>query len=106
MRHLQSLGHAEAQKAIAAIQSELEKRGKPAAVAVADSHGELIALLRMDGCKLPTIQIVMNKAWTAARTAKPSKDVGQGARDPEKGYDVSYYGDPRILRLRSVEHTS
>ena len=44
----------------------------------------------MGGCKLTSIQIVMNKAWTAARTAKPTKEVGQGARDPEKGYDVSY----------------
>jgi hypothetical protein len=36
MQTIQSLGHTEAQKAIQAIQSELERRGKAAVIAVAD----------------------------------------------------------------------
>ena len=36
-------------KQIEAIRSELLRRGKAAVIAVADAHGELIALLRLDG---------------------------------------------------------
>jgi glc operon protein GlcG len=92
-----SLGHAEAQQAIAAIQNELTRRGKAAVIAVADAHGELIALLRMDGAPLPSIVIATNKAWTAARERKPTRELGQAARDAVNGFDMAYYGDPRYI---------
>ena len=91
------LSHADAQKAIAVIQAEIAQRGKAASIAVADAHGELIAFLRMDGAKLNTINIACNKAFTAAREQKPSREVGQRVRDPEKGHDISYMGDPRYV---------
>lgn len=90
-----SLGHTEAQQAIAAIQAELAQRGKAAVIAVADAHGEVIALLRVDGAPLASITIAMNKAWTAARERKPSGDVGQKARAAGAGFEVAWYGDPR-----------
>jgi len=97
MNQIHSLGHAEAQRAIAAIQAELQRRGKAAVIAVADAHGELIALLRLDGAPLPSILIASNKAWTAARERKPSKELGQAARDPKDGFDMAYFGDPRYV---------
>jgi glc operon protein GlcG len=92
-----SLGHAEAQKAIEVIKTEMLKRGKAAVIAVADAHGELIALLRVDGAPLTSIQIATNKAYTASRDRKASRDIGQASRDPQKGFDIAYYGDPKIL---------
>lgn len=97
MNHITSLGHAEAQAAIQAIQAELERRGKAAVVAVADAHGELIALLRLDGAPLPSITIAANKAWTAARERVATRDLGQRARDPEHGFDMAYFGDRRYI---------
>lgn len=64
---------------------------------MADAHGELIALLRVDGAPLPSILIASNKAWTAARERKPSKELGQAARDPKDGFDMAYFGDPRYV---------
>jgi glc operon protein GlcG len=92
-----SLGQNEAQQAVAAIQTELARRGKAAVVAVADAHGELIALLRLDGAPPASVLIAANKAWTAARERKPSREIGQAARDPQHGFDIAYYGDPRYL---------
>ena len=92
-----SLGHGEAQKAIQAIQSELERRGKAAVIAVADTHGELIALLRLDGAPLASILIATNKAWTAARERQPTRQLGQAARHLETGFDLAYYGDSRYI---------
>ena len=97
MHPVTTLGHAEAQRAIQAIQVELQKRGKAAVIAVADAHGELIGLLRLDGAPLPSIVIAANKAWTAARERMPTRELGQSARDPINGFDMAYYGDSRYL---------
>src|SRR5512139_814646 len=97
MHQVTTLGHTEAQRAIQAIQAELQKRGKTAVIAVADAHGELIGLLRLDGVPLPSIVIATNKAWTAARERKPTRELGQAARDLINGFDMAYYGDPRYL---------
>lgn len=97
MNQIHTLGHADAQRAIEAIQQELMRRGKAAVIAVTDAHGELIALLRLDGAPLPSILNAGNKAWTAARERKPSKELGQAARDPKDGFDMAYFGDPRYI---------
>ena len=69
---------------------------KAAVIAVADSHGELIAFARMDGAPLSCIRIAANKAWTAARERKPTQDIGDRVRHPKKGHDIAYYGDPGL----------
>jgi glc operon protein GlcG len=92
-----NIGHLEAQRAIAVIQAEIEQRGKAAVIAVADAHGELIALLRMDGAALASIVIATNKAFTAARERKPTREIGQSSRHPESGFDTRYFGDDRYI---------
>ncbi len=97
MYQMTSLGHQDAQAAIAAIQAELAKRQQAAVIAVADAHGELIGLLRLDGAALGSVLIAANKAWTAARERMPTRDLGQLARDPQEGFDMAYYGDSRYI---------
>jgi len=80
-------------KIVAVIQSELEKQGKGAAIAVTDTQGELLAFLRIDGCKLPSIAIAINKAFTAAREQKESKIIGDSSRKNE--FPMTNYGDLR-----------
>jgi glc operon protein GlcG len=95
MQTITTLSHTDAQKAIEVIQAELLKRGKAGVVAVADAHGELIALLRMDGAPLASITIAINKAFTAAREAKPTMEIG--AKFKDKGYDFAWFGDGRYV---------
>lgn len=97
MRQHTSLGHVEAQLAIGTIQAELRRREKAAVIAVADDHGELIGLLRLDGAALQSGVIATGKAWTAAREKKPTYELGQAARDPKTGFDIAYYGDLRAV---------
>ena len=53
------------------------------------------ALLRLDGAPLQSVTVAMNKAYTAAREGKPSSEIGAKMRDPQKGYSIAYFGDPR-----------
>lgn len=95
MQQLVSLGHAEALRAVDVMRDQALKRGMAGVIVVSDAHGELIALLRMDGAPLSSIQIAMNKAYTAARERKPSYEVGQKARDPERGFPMTNFGELR-----------
>ena len=91
-----TIEYAEARRAIDAIYVEVLKRGKAGVIAVCDAHGDLIAFARMDGAPLSSITIAMNKAYSAARERKPSKEIGNAARHPEKGFDIAYFGDARF----------
>jgi glc operon protein GlcG len=97
MQSYTSLGHEEAAVATRAIQDELVRTGRAAVIAVADAHGELLSLVRLDGAPLASIVIATNKAWTAARERRPTRGIGQAARDAETGFDIAYYGDPRYV---------
>ena len=90
-----NLSHADAQKIIAAIQQKLEQEGKGAAIAVVDAHGELLAFVRMDGCRLQPGTIAIHKAFTAAREQKESKAIGDESR--KTGFPMTNYGDPRFI---------
>jgi len=89
------LSHTDALKIVTAIQAELEKDGLGAAIAVADEHGELIALLRTDGCPLASINNAINKAYTAARERKESRAVGDASR--EENFPLTNFGDLRYI---------
>jgi glc operon protein GlcG len=97
MRTTRTLDYADAKRAVDLIVEKALQLQKAVVVAVSDAHGELISLARMDGAALPSITIAANKAWTAARLEKPTKEVGEKVRHPEKGHDISYYGDSRFL---------
>jgi len=51
----------------------------------------------MNAAPVSSVVIAMNKAWTAARAGKPTQEIGEKVRHPEKGHDISYYGDPRFV---------
>lgn len=92
--HLE-LGETEARLAIDACAAELRRRKKVGSIAVGDKHGELIALLRMDGALLPSAGIAANKVFTSSRLRQPSGALGRAAL--AEGWDVYYHGDVRYL---------
>ncbi len=93
MYETMNLSHVEAMDMISAIRAKLEADGRAASVAVTDSHGELIAFLRMDGCHLPPLYVAINKAFTAARERKPSGEVGKASLSVP--FPMTNYGDLR-----------
>jgi len=96
VRTLSSLDYAEAKRIVDAVVERALTGNKAAVITVADAHGELLALARMDGA-LSSIAVATNKAWTAARERKPTQEIGDKVKHPQRGFDVAYYGDPRIV---------
>lgn len=95
MRTYHTLTLADAQVIISAIQQTLETQHKGAAVAVVDHHGELLAFIRTDGCRYPSINIAINKAYTAAREHKPSKELGEASK--REGFPMTNFGELRYV---------
>ncbi len=93
MNQQYSLSHKDALRIVGVIQAKLEQDTKGAAVAVVDEHGELIALLRTDGCPLASINNAIHKAFTAARERRESKDIGQSSK--QDGWPLTNFGDLR-----------
>jgi glc operon protein GlcG len=97
MRNVPVIDYAEAKKIIDLIVEKAAQMEKSVVAAVVDPYGELIAFARMDGAPISSIRIAANKAWTAARERKTTKEIGEKVRHPEKGHDIAYYGDPRFV---------
>ena len=97
MQQLKTLGDEDARAAIEAIRLEVLRRQRSAVIAVADAYGETIALLRMNSAAFSSVDVSMNKAFTAARLRRPTRLIGRNVRDPETGFDIAYYGNPRFV---------
>jgi glc operon protein GlcG len=68
-----SITLATAKKMLDAAEAEAKKQGLLMVMAVADTGGNLVAFSRMDNAMLLSIQIAMDKAFTAAFSKVPSE---------------------------------
>lgn len=89
------LSHSDAMTIIEAIREKADVDGLGLAVSVVDTHGELLAFLRTDGCRLPSITISQNKAYTAVREQIPSKELGQ--KSQEENFPMTNFGSLRFV---------
>jgi glc operon protein GlcG len=97
MQTLHTIDYSEAQRAVDLIVENALQMKKAVSVAIADAHGDVICFVRMDGAPVSSIKVAMNKAWTAARERKSTKEIGEKVRHPEKGHDIGYFGDPQYV---------
>jgi uncharacterized protein GlcG (DUF336 family) len=78
---------AEAHIVLDAAQKKAEELGIPEVLCVADNAGYPIALRRLDGGKVTSVQIAMNKAFTAAGHRKPTH-VYKNALPGEEAFGI------------------
>jgi len=67
-----------ARAVVAAAERRAVEIGVPMNIAVVDDGGHLLAFIRMDGAKLSSVQIAMNKAEAAAIRRQPSGPAMSG----------------------------
>lgn len=77
---------------------DLAKRnGHEIAVAVVDSHGELLSFAKMDGTAFHAAKLARNKAYTSARDRQPTSNLAAWAK--ETGKDLGYWTDPKFTGI-------
>src|SRR6185369_16528410 len=94
MYSLGKVSSSEASRMIEHVVKESEKIDKPVAVAVAGPEGELISFLRIDGVNAASAVIAQNKAYTAARDRKTTREMGNYMRTKES--PPAFWGDMGI----------
>jgi uncharacterized protein GlcG (DUF336 family) len=77
----------EAQLALDAAQAKAEEIGVLEVLCVADASGYPIALRRLDGGKVTSVQIAINKAFTATGQRKPT-DAYKNALPGEEAFGI------------------
>ena len=68
----------------------------PMDIAVVDDGGHLIVFNRMDGAKLSSIDIAINKAWTAACSRRPTHEYAEIAAPGRPAYGIHMTNDGRF----------
>ncbi len=63
--------------------------GIPMCIAITDASGNLIAFERMDGGKITSITISIDKAYTAAAAKKATHDYGSASQPGAPAYGIN-----------------
>ena len=89
----------DARRVIAAAEKKAKEIGQPMNIAVADEGGNLVSHVRMDGAWLGSIDISINKAFTARAFDISTKDLATHSQSGGQffGIHVSNYGRVMIF---------
>lgn len=87
----------EAKKLLAAAEGAAEAIGVPMAIAVTDESGNLVAFSRMDGAKITSIAIAIDKAFTAAGVRRSTHDLGLSATPGGASFGIHSANGGRMM---------
>src|SRR5690242_7965497 len=87
----------DARRIIAAAEKQAQKIGQPMNIAVADEGGNLVAHVRMDGAWLGSIDISINKAFTARAFDIQTKDLAGPSQPGGQFYGIHVSNHGRVM---------
>src|SRR5580698_2500222 len=96
-RPTSSLDLADARRLIAAGERKAAEIGIPYNIAVADAGGGLVAHVRMDGAWLGSVDIAINKAWTARAFDSSTEDLSHVTQSGQQGFGLNTTNDSRVV---------
>ena len=82
---------------IAAAEKKATELGQPMNIAVADSGGNLIAHVRMDGAWIGSIDISIKKAFTARAFDIATKDLATHSQSGGQFFGIHASNDGRVM---------
>jgi uncharacterized protein GlcG (DUF336 family) len=94
---MNTLTLADARRVIAAAEVRADEIGQPMNIAVVDGGGNLVAHVRMDGGMLGSIDISINKAFTARAFEMSTKDLSEHSQPGEQFYGIHNSNQGRIM---------
>jgi uncharacterized protein GlcG (DUF336 family) len=87
----------DAMRIITAARKKAVDVGQPMNIAVADSGGHLVAHVRMDGAWLGSIDISINKAFTARAFDIATKDLATQSQPGAQFYGIHVSNGGRVM---------
>ena len=88
---------ADARRVIAAAEQKAESIGQPMNVAVVDAGGVLIAHMRMDGAWQGSVDIAIDKAWTARAFDVETRALSKLAQPGADFYGIHVSNGGRVM---------
>lgn len=77
MLTLKRLDSDDAARILESAKTKAEEIGVGMCIAITDESCNLLAFLRMDGSKIPSITLAIDKSYTASGTRKPTHDLAE-----------------------------
>src|SRR5918911_574883 len=87
----------DARRVIAAAEKKAQEIGQPMNIAVADEGGNLVSHVRMDGAWLGSIDISINKAYTARAFDISTKDLATHSQSGGQFFGIHVSNHGRIM---------
>jgi uncharacterized protein GlcG (DUF336 family) len=88
---------ADARRIIAAAEKKAEEIQQPMNVAVVDSGGNLVAHVRMDNAWIGSVDISINKAWTARAFDISTKDLAENSQSGDQFFGIHTSNHGRVM---------
>ena len=92
-----SVDLADARRIIAAGERKAIEIGISYNIAVTDAGGGLVAHVRMDGAWLGSVDIAINKAWTARAFDMSTEDLSHLTQSGQQGFGLNTTNDSRVV---------
>jgi uncharacterized protein GlcG (DUF336 family) len=96
-RQLSSIDLSDARRIIAAGERKAQEMHLPYNIAVVDAGGGLVAHARMDGAWLGSVDIAINKAWTARAFDMSTEDLATITQSGEPGFGLNTTNGARVV---------
>jgi len=96
-RQASTLDLADARRIIAAGERKASELGIPYNIAVADAGGGLVAHVRMDGAWLGSVDIAINKAWTARAFDMATDELAAITQPGQQGFGLNTTNGSRVV---------
>jgi len=88
---------ADARRVIAAAERKAEEIGQAMNIAVVDNGGNLVAHARMDRAWLGSVDISINKAWTARAFEISTKELAQNSQSGDQFFGIHASNHGRVM---------
>ena len=87
----------DAKRVILAAEEKAREIGQPMNIAVVDLGGNLVAHVRMDNAWIGSIDISINKAWTARAFDITTKDLGENSQPGNQFFGIHASNHGRVM---------
>jgi uncharacterized protein GlcG (DUF336 family) len=88
---------ADARRVIAAAEAKAADIGQPMNIAVVDAGGNLVAHVRMDNAWIGSIDISINKAWTARAFDIETGDLGKQSQSGDQFFGIHVSNGGKVM---------